>query len=455
MKINVEDKICTDIKDQYELIYCDLWKLQQEGKLSSFFRKLGHHRTGSYRIIPKEEEWEEGALENLLKNAVGSIYDGAYRFSGNALRRMGSHGALRADVFEMRDELADYGTAEYTFVFSTHQEIVRAALKAGSVRGICKGYARTLGNLPNNYLHTEDMAAYAEKLGEKLQLSCTVLGDKELKDMGFGGILSVNQGSDRSAAVVILQDKEGGTKEKTALVGKGLMFDCGGYHLKSMEGMQGMKYDMCGAAGVLEALEILVREGHGKNCMAVLMLAENVIGPDAVKMGDVITTLSGKTVEIYNTDAEGRMVLCDGITYAQKLGAATVLDLATLTYSAQAALGNEFTGLFVNDEKVCRDWRKASEATNEKYWRLPLDESYHQLLEWSICADFANYAPGAGAGASVAASFLENFIEDETKWIHLDMVGPSVIRKETEELAEGASGAGISTIVEYVECSCK
>lgn len=185
--------------------------------------------------------------------------------------------------------------------------------------------------------------------------------------------------------------------------------------------------------------------------MVILTLAENVISSDAVKMGDVITTLAGKTVEIYNTDAEGRLVLCDGITYAQRQKAAFVLDMATLTYSAHAALGDSFTGLFVNDEDLLNHWLEAARESEEKFWRLPLDSCYHKLLEWSTVADFANYAPGKGAGASVAACFLEKFVDPGTRWIHLDMAGPSVIRSETEEMREGASGAGIITIVKFLE----
>lgn len=168
-----------------------------------------------------------------------------------------------------------------------------------------------------------------------------------------------------------------------------------GYHLKSVDGMNGMKYDMCGAAEMMEMLEYLAVQSR-KNVMAVLMLAENVISPDAVKMGDVITTLAGKTVEVYNVDAEGRLVLCDGITFAQRMGARTVIDLATLTYSAQSALGDQVVALFGNDREALRIWEETAEQTGEYYWQLPMGPIYHKMIEWSICADFANYAPGKG-----------------------------------------------------------
>lgn len=408
------------------------------------FRKLGKKRGGDCRIAVKKEGFSEDEWVQMLCNGVCSLYDGAYQFSRNGMKMLG-----KQKLYESRDTLSDYGETCYTFVLEgSVQEL--AALERGETLGRCKGYARTLGNLPNNYLHTEDLASYAKKLAQELGTDYEIYGDQELKKLGCGGLLAVNQGSRREAAMVVLRYEGAPGTDWTALVGKGLLFDAGGYHLKSIDGMNGMKYDMCGAAEVLEVLEYLATQKAGKNVMAVLMLAENVISPDAVKMGDVIMTLAGKTVEVYNTDAEGRLVLCDGITFAQRVGARTVIDLATLTYSAQSALGDQVVALFGNDQKALAIWEETAEETGEHYWQLPMGPIYHKLIEWSICADFANYAPGKGAGASVAACFLENFVEEGTRWIHLDMVGPSVVRKETDEMAEGASGACMSTLAAYL-----
>ncbi|MBS6195525.1 MAG: leucyl aminopeptidase family protein [Clostridiales bacterium] len=421
--------------------------LETTRDISGLLRRLGKERGEDCQILADGLALSKEELEAVLETAACALYDGAYRLEKEALR-----GLKGEEVYEKRDELTGFGETVYTFVTSQlSEEEGEKIIGRGAQIGLCKGYARTLGNLPNNYLHTEDLAVYAEKLCRDVGISCEVLKDQELEELGCGGLLAVNQGSRREAAMVVLR-YEGAPGEKIfGLVGKGLMFDAGGYHLKSIDGMKGMKFDMCGAAGILETMEILARRKVKKNLIAVLMLAENVISPDALKMGDVVTTLAGKTVEVYNTDAEGRLVLCDGITYVQNQGAKAVLDLATLTYSAQAALGDVMTGLFVNQEETCADWQNAAKVTGEGFWRMPLDETYHRMLEWSICADFANYAPGKGAGASVAACFLENFVEEKTPWVHLDMVGPSVVRSETAEMAEGASGAGISTIVRFVE----
>lgn len=478
MRINVSNELCNNRKT---VAYTESMTMNP-GEAAAFFRKLGKTENEGCQILVENVKplisgqnaaaYRGTDLESMLELAATALCDGAYRFSKDALRELNPQ-----EIFEQRDRLADYGKAEFSFVFlddperekdveqaadgkqdlpMSEAEFMRQAEQAvnrGYRKGICKGYARTLGNLPNNYLHTEGMVTYAEKLADKLGISCRILGNRELEELGCGGLLAVNQGSRREAAMAVLEYQGAPGEETIALVGKGLMFDSGGYHLKSIDGMKGMKYDMCGAAGVLEAMEILVENNVRKNLMAVLLLAENVISPDAVKMGDVVTTLAGKTVEVYNTDAEGRLVLCDGITYAQNQGASLVIDLATLTYSAQAALGDAITGLFTNDDRTCEQWMDAAGSTGEKFWRLPLNEIYHRQLEWSICADFANYAPGKGAGASVAACFLEKFVRENTRWVHLDMVGPSVVRSETGEMAEGASGVGIDTIVKFADMS--
>lgn len=452
MKISVSERLDNTKK----IVECTGNIMKDSRKRAAFFRNMGKNEREGCQILVEDGSLSDSELKDWIESAVTSLCDGAYRFSKAGLRCLHPE-----EIFAQRDLMADYGDGEFIFVLSSdgretessakgRRDLADRAAADGYQQGMCKGYARSLGNLPNNYLHTEEMTAYAGKLAEDLGISCRILNNQELEQMGCGGLLAVNQGSRREAAMVVLEYEGAPGDDPVALVGKGLLFDSGGYHLKSIDGMKGMKYDMCGAAGVLETMEILVRKKARKNLITILLLAENVISADAVKMGDVITTLAGKTVEVYNTDAEGRLVLCDGITYAQKKGASLVIDLATLTYSAQAALGDAVTGLFCNEESVYGSWTDAAGKTGELFWRLPLDPYYHKLLEWSICADFANYAPGKGAGASVAACFLEKFVQEGTKWLHLDMVGPSVVRSETEEMAEGASGVCVDTLVKFL-----
>lgn len=437
-----------------------IWKQVQEAGISVFqwnregslgpeaawflardFQKLGRSGTGRYQVLLDEIFGQgRGAAARLI---VRALYQGAYCFRKEALKEFNGK-----TVYEMRDELASYGDAEIVLV---SKENLEEDIRCGEWEGRCIGYARSLGNLPNNYLHTEEMAAYAKALGKELDCFVDILRDESLKALSGGGILAVNQGSSREAAMVVLRYEGAPGKPTTALVGKGVMFDSGGYHLKNMDGMQNMKLDMCGAANVLETFEILVRGGVKKNVIAILVLVENVIGPEACKMGDVVTMMGGQTVEIYNTDAEGRLILADGLEYAQRMGATQVIDAATLTYSCQAALGDCVTGTFCNDDEWYKAWEQAARNAGEKIWRLPLDQIYHEYLKWPLCADISNYAPGKAAGASVAACFLEEFIYPETVWIHLDMVGPAVNRGDQEQIAEGATGAMIASLVYFLQ----
>ena len=185
----------------------------------------------------------------------------------------------------------------------------------------------------------------------------------------------------------------------------------------------------------------------------MLPLVENAVGPNAARMGDVISTLSGQTVEIYNADAEGRLVLCDALTYAQRRGARTVIDMATLTNGCHAALGDEVAGWFANAEPLAERFARALARSGEPMWRLPLMDCYREAIAWTDCADFANYAPGKGAAASVAACFLERFIEPGTQWAHVDMVGPAVRRGTGRTECAGARGFGMVTVAALIEAA--
>ena len=421
-------------------------------RLAEQFCRLGRQREGCFLIrldgdgtasLPLKAETQI----QMVRVMVRSLYQGAY-----SLRKEGMKELKKEDIFGMREILQDFGNAVFYIESDAAEDsgLIRA-VRYGELEGKCIAYARSLGNLPANYLGTEEFAGYIRTLAGKLGVSCRILDHMDLKEQGFGGILAVNQGSARGAKMALLIRECVPGQAFTALVGKGILFDSGGYHLKSMKSMEGMKFDMCGAANVLEAFEILVREDTKENLMAVLPLAENAIGPQACRMGDVITMLDGTTVEIYNTDAEGRLILADALAYAQQQGAGRIVDLATLTYSCHNALGDRVTGMFSNDERMSSDFIDAAGEAGEPVWRLPLGSHYRELLAWSSTADLANYAPEKGAGASVAACFLESFIREGVEWLHLDAVGPSVMREKDERMADGATGANIATIVTFLE----
>lgn len=407
-----------------------------------FYRRLGHGLTADCQI-DLDSVFSGGDRDAQVRLLVEAMMQGGYFFGKKALKECAETG-----IYEVRDALACY--PDHTVYLVSAVNIQETADDA-RLLGTCMGYARMLGDLPGNYLHTEEFASYAEEIARNTASGLQILGDAELKQMHCGGILGVNQASDREAKLIVLAHDKGQEESRTALVGKGILFDSGGYHLKSIDGMEGMKYDMCGAADALSLFEYLAAGGKELNVTAVIPIAENVLSPEGLKMGDVIETMSGKTVEVYNTDAEGRLLLCDALTFACTCtGADTVLDLATLTYSCRNALGDGTVGLFSNHDALCRRLAAAAELSGEKLWRLPLDEIYHEQLKWSKTADLANYVPKKGGGASIAACFLEEFITCGMAWAHFDLAGPAVLTKDTEESQAGATGTIISTAAAYL-----
>lgn len=429
---------------QVELLPIKKEKSNRIEDLKEAFGGLGKSVKENYQVILEYVHIASLEKAELIQLVVQSILEGAYSFRKAYLTEVNNE-----NIFTMREKLTDEKEeVELTFIV---EGAFKEVIEKGVIYGKAINRARTLSNIPNNYLHVKDFTAYAKYLAVFYQLECEVLGRKELEDLHSGGILSVNAGCKEEAQLIILTYRGNQSDALNAVVGKGVMFDAGGYHLKSLEGMDGMKYDMCGAANVLAVIEIVAALKSKANIMVVIPAVENVISQDATKMGDVITTMAGKTVEIWNTDAEGRLILCDALTYAIRKGATSLIDLATLTYSCQGALGSDISGIFANNEVFYQAFMKDTNQTGEKVWRLPLDSIYHRLLENTKTADLINYAPGYGAGASVAACFLETFIENDLPWIHLDIVGTSVCRSERVDKEKGATGVLISTIASYID----
>lgn len=445
--VKEESRLVIQIEDtwvQVEFLPIKREKAHIVEDLKEVFGAFGKRNKNNCQIVFEYLEIEELQKEALIQLSVQALLEGAYTFRKEYLTQVTTE-----NIFQMREKLTDEKEAlEITLVLKT--DCVESA-KKGLIYGKAINRARTLSNLPNNYLHVKDFAAYAQQLADFYQMECNILGQEDLEALHSGGILSVNEGSSEEANLIVLNYRGSDSKKLNAVVGKGVMFDAGGYHLKSLEGMDGMKYDMCGAANVLGVIEIIAALKSETNMIVIIPAVENVISSGATKMGDVITTMSGKTVEIWNTDAEGRLILCDALTYAIRLGATKLIDVATLTYSCQGALGTEISGIFSNNEDFYKSFIRKAKQIGEKVWRLPLDPIYHKLLRNTNTADLINYAPGYAAGASVAACFLEEFIEKGLPWIHLDTVGTSVCRGERRDKEKGATGVLISTIATFIE----
>jgi leucyl aminopeptidase len=303
--------------------------------------------------------------------------------------------------------------------------------------------ARTLGNLPANICTPTYLAEQAKKLGRDFKLQVEVLERKDMEKLGMGAFLAVTSASHQPPKLIVLRYNGGGKSAKPlALVGKGITFDTGGISLKPAGEMDEMKFDMSGAGSVLGAIRALAGMKAPVNVVGVIPTCENMPGGHAVKPGDVVTTLSGQTVEILNTDAEGRLILCDALTYAARFEPETVIDIATLTGAIVIALGHVATGLFANDEKLADEIRDAADDAWDRVWRMPLWEEYQEQLR-SNFADMANIG-GRPGGSITAASFLARFTR-KLRWAHLDIAGTAW--KSGRD--KGSTGRPVPLLVRY------
>lgn len=336
-------------------------------------------------------------------------------------------------------------------VISEHEEEeILAALSVGFVYGNGINSARTLVNTPGNLLTATDMAQYAKELGEKYDFEVEILEKEDMLKLGMGALLAVNKGSEEPPKMIVLKYR--GKEEWNdviGLVGKGITFDTGGYSIKTKDGIVGMKTDMGGAAAVLGAMEIIGELQPEQNVVAVIPSTDNMISGSAFKPDDVITSMSGKTIEVLNTDAEGRLVLADAVTYAKHHGANYLVDVATLTGGVIVALGNETTGALTNDEDWFEQVLEASYEAGEPIWRLPLFQKDIDRVRNSKIADLNN-SPGREGHAIMGGAFVGEFAEG-TPWVHLDIAGTATTRKNTDIGPAGATGVMARTLALLVE----
>lgn len=326
---------------------------------------------------------------------------------------------------------------------------VTAALARAHATAAGVTLARDLVNLPAQDLYPESMVAAAQRALRGSGVKVKVFGPRELQRERMGALLAVARGSDRPPRVVHLSYKpKGRARARLAFVGKGVTFDSGGYNIKSTDGMDTMKCDMAGAAAVLGAVLALARLGAPVEVHGVMGLAENLVSGNAYKPGDVLTARSGRTIEINNTDAEGRLVLADLLDYVRtEVEPAATIDLATLTGACVVALGTGCTGVFANDDALADKLLGAASRAGERMWRLPLIEEYREQLRSDI-ADTKNTG-GRWGGAITAGLFLASFVDKAHPWAHLDIAGPAFLAADDPFWSKGGTGAGILTLIEY------
>ena len=305
--------------------------------------------------------------------------------------------------------------------------------------------AKTLGNLPGNICTPTYLAAKALALGKAHKsIKTTVLEEKDMQKLGMGSFLSVTRGSEQPAKLITLEYSGAvKTQKPIVLVGKGITFDTGGISLKPGAEMDEMKYDMCGAASVLGTLQAVAEMGLKLNVVGVIPTCENMPCGSATKPGDIVTSMSGQTIEILNTDAEGRLILCDALTYSAKFNPDTIIDIATLTGACVIALGHVASGMFSNEDKLAKELLAAGEQSHDRIWQLPLWDDYQPLLD-SNFADMANIGGRAG-GTITAACFLARFTKDY-RWAHLDIAGTAWLSGKQK----GATGRPVPLLAQYL-----
>jgi leucyl aminopeptidase len=358
--------------------------------------------------------------------------------------------------------VAAQAASDATYVYTATKPSAKAALvtklalgvpdsrKAAQAFAVAKAQvagvalAREWGNRPANHATPSDLANAAKALAKHPRISCQVLGLKEVTRLGMGSFAAVAQASAQPLKFIVLEYKgAAASQHPVVLIGKGITFDTGGISLKPGPGMDEMKFDMCGAASVLGTFEALAHAKPELNVVGLIPACENMPGGKALKPGDVVTSMSGQTIEILNTDAEGRLILCDALTYAKRFKPSAVIDIATLTGACVIALGHLRTGLYATDETLARKLSAAGEQSLDLNWRMPLDEEYAEGLK-SNFADVANVADRA-AGSVTAAKFLHRFAKD-FPWAHMDIAGTAW----KSGAAKGATGRPVPSLLTYL-----
>ena len=448
-----------------------------EGKLDAAARRVNRLTRGAVQRLASSSRWEKAKPGDVVSLAFPAGLSAETlavvklprrpsveqaRKAGAELAKVKGSAALTvaAGALTRAADLA-FGLALRAYEFTDHKT-AEAEAQAGAVVMVSKPedvsaaaapmmavaegvfFTRDLVSEPSNVLTTTEFAARLSALSD-LGLEIEVLDEAELETLGMRALLAVGQGSESPSKVVVMQWKGGGEEAPLALVGKGVVFDTGGISLKPAGGMEDMTMDMGGAGVVAGVMRSLARRKAKANVVGIVGLVENMPDGRAQRPGDVVRSMKGDTIEVINTDAEGRLVLCDVMWYAQdRFQPAGMVDLATLTGAIIIGLGHENAGVFSNHDGFCESFLKAAASEGEGAWRMPLGAAYDKMLKSAI-ADMKNVG-GRPAGSITAAQFLQRFVRDETPWIHLDIAGVASVKAETDFAPKGATGWGVMAL---------
>ena len=352
---------------------------------------------------------------------------------------------------DRRTGLVDQGIEELTIVAGGAKETaVATGVSEGVILGQAQNFARSLINEPSNILTPTVLGQRALDMCSQYGLKCEVYGADKLKELKMGAFWGVTKGSPEPPALIVMtyEPAKAPASPVLGLVGKGITFDTGGISIKGADGMEKMKYDMAGGAAMIGAMQAIAQLKPAVRVIGIVCAAENMPSGTAMKPGDVQIAMSGKSIEIINTDAEGRLVLADGITYARQLGATHLIDAATLTGACVVALGTINAGAFSNDDDTYRHFAEALQISDERFWRLPVEDEYREMIKSNI-ADIQNTGGSRWGGAITAAMFIKEFAED-TPWIHLDIAGVAWMDEAKPWIAKGPTGTPVRSITEWV-----
>ena len=332
---------------------------------------------------------------------------------------------------------------------AANQRSLKSAMEQGRIIGEAQNFTRDLVNEPGNRMTPTMLADRAKQMCDEVGLQCEVYGPDKIKELNMGAFWSVAQGSDEEPRLIVMRYEPARAAKKRilGLVGKGITFDSGGISIKPADGMEKMKYDMAGGAAMIGAMRAIAQLKPNVRVIGIVCATENMPSGKAQKPGDVQIAMSGKSIEIINTDAEGRLVLADGLHYAQQLGCTHLIDAATLTGACVVALGMVNAGVFANDEDFYRSFSKSLQKSGEKMWRLPVDDEYREMIKSNI-ADIVN-SGGRWGGAVTAAMFLKEFVKGSTPWIHLDIAGVAWMEDNKPWIAKGPSGVAVRSLAEF------
>jgi leucyl aminopeptidase len=347
-----------------------------------------------------------------------------------------------------KSDRKDQNVEALSVVAAGDQAKLQNALDEARILAESQNFTRDLVNEPSNHMTPTILAERAQQMAKETGLKCEVFGPDKIKELKMGAFWGVAQGSDEPPTLIVMRYEPAGAPEKPVLglVGKGVTFDTGGISIKPADNMEKMKYDMAGGATMIGAMRAIALLKPKIKVIGIVCATENMPSGKAQKPGDIQTAMSGKTIEIINTDAEGRLVLADGLCYARELGCTHLIDAATLTGAVVVALGYYNAGIFSNDDAFYEAFTKALAKSGEKMWRLPVTEEYLDQTRSSI-ADLMNTG-GRWGGASTAAAFLKEFAED-TPWLHLDIAGTAWMEDQKPWIAKGPSGVAVRSLVEF------